>query len=127
MSGIASKRKNASINFRWMSGKFKSYNLLSRLLKSPPKFVSRIINTPEELSLTLIAKTSDTLGVNEDVIFGDLIRFKIEVTDWILKQQKRVTKDKNKRRRRAVGMFKGHSERLLINSELKASKQPTTK
>jgi len=94
------KRKNLSKNIEYLAGHFRSHAMLSRLLKCPPKFVNRAVNTPNELSIASTDCASKSLCISEEVLLGDLKTFKKSVARWI-KDKKRMIDDRRESRTRS--------------------------
>ena len=93
---IEERKINLTTNMTYLASNFKSYGLLSRLLKCQPKFISRAISTPKDLSLRNTKCASVSLGIPEAVLLGDQEVFKRGVQKWLLAHQK-LLKNKGKK------------------------------
>ena len=99
------KRENLTTNMMYLASNFKSYGVLSRLLACSPKFVSRAITNPHELSLKSTECASVTLGIENKILLGGQTAFKKATSVWLKSQIKKIEDrkqdKKNGRKRRA--------------------------
>ena len=91
-------RTNLQRNIIWLASNFKSHALLSRLLNAQPKFVSRVVNTPREISLSTASIVGVKLGITDDVLFGELEHFKQALNKWVLDTHEKIKKIKRSKK-----------------------------